>query len=327
MVNKLNKKRINVYFCGLLILNDFLVVFFAFLFSYIFRFYSGILSTPLGIPSIKNYFLPFLFVEILLISIINRRGLYKPVPAKKFIDQSFTLIKSVCITMLFMFAGTFFYRGASYSRLLIFIIWLGLVVLLVLSRYFWHRFYRKNILPKVKKEIIVVGKAESVEAFKKHENYFKYYGKIYGFVSTRKHGQIVAGIKDLGHIDDFENILDKAKPDEVILADLELPRHRITDMILAAEKRMINFKIVAELLDVMVQQFELENISGLNLIKIKESPLNFTYNRFLKRINSRNSCFRSGRKRVIIEINSLKITDKFQTVFQTFKIKDYFFNV
>jgi len=34
----------------------------------------------------------------------------------------------------------------------------------------------------------------------------------------------------------------------------------------------------------MVQQFELENISGLNLIRIKESPLNFTYNRFLKRV-------------------------------------------
>lgn len=284
MVNKLNKKRINVYFCGLLILNDFLVVFFAFLFSYVFRFYSGFFSIPFGMPGIRNYFLPFLFVEILLISIINRRGLYKPQPAKKFIDQSFPLVKSVCITMLFMFAGTFFYRGASYSRLLIFLIWLSLVVFLLSSRYFWHRFYRKNILPKVKKEIVVVGKSESIEALKKHENYFKYYGRISGFISTRKHGQLSTGIKELGYIDDFENILDKVRPDEVILADLELPRHRITDMILAAEKRMINFKIVAELLDAMVQQFELENISGLNLIKIKESPLNFAYNRFLKRV-------------------------------------------
>lgn len=284
MPNKLNKKRINVYFCGLLILNDFLVVFFAFLFSYIFRFYSGFLSIPFGIPGIKDYLFPFLFVEAMLISIINRRGLYKPQPAKKFIDQSFPLVKSVCITMLFMFAGTFFYREISYSRLLIFIIWGTLILFLVSSRYFWHIFYRKNILPKVKKEIIVVGKSESVEALKKHDNYFKYYGKISGFVSTRKHGQLATGLKELGHINDFENILDKIKPDEVILADLELPRQRITNMILAAEKRMINFKMVAELLDVMVQQFELENINGLNLIRIKESPLNFTYNRFLKRI-------------------------------------------
>ncbi|MFA6281671.1 MAG: sugar transferase [Candidatus Omnitrophota bacterium] len=283
MLNKLNKKRINVYFCGLLILNDFLVVFAAFLFSYIFRFYCGFLSIPFGIPSAKNYILPFLFVEILLISIINRRGLYKPQPEKKFIDQSFPLVKSVCITMLFMFAGTFFYRGASYSRLLIFLIWFSLVVFLLLSRYFLYIYYQRNILPKVKKEIVVVGKSESIEALKKHDNYFKHCGRISGFISTRKHGQASTGLNELGYIDDFESILDKIKPDEVILADLELPRQRITNMILAAEKRMINFKIVAELLDAMVQQFELETIGGLNLIKIKESPLNFIYNRFLKR--------------------------------------------
>ncbi len=283
MLNRLSKKRVNIYFCGVLIFNDFLVVLFAFLFSYLFRFYSGFLPTPLGIPVINNYIFPLLFVEALLIPIINRRGLYKPQPAKKFIDQSFSLVKSVCITMLFMFAGTFFYREVSYSRLLIFIIWFSLIFLLVGSRYFWYLFYRKNILPKVKKEIIIVGKPESIEALKKQEKYFKSYGEITGFISTRRHDQQVTDMKDLGYIDDFEEILEKTKPDEVILADLALPRQRVVDIILISEKMMSTFKIVAELLDVMVQQFELENAGGLNLIKIKESSLNFTYNRFLKR--------------------------------------------
>jgi len=40
---------------------------------------------------------------------------------------------------------------------------------------------------------------------------------------------------------------------------------------------------VADLFDVLIQQFEIENIDGLNLIRIKESPLNHVYNRFLKR--------------------------------------------
>ena len=46
---------------------------------------------------------------------------------------------------------------------------------------------------------------------------------------------------------------------------------------------MVAFKIVADLFDVMIQQFEIENIDGLNLIRIKESPLNHVYSRFLKR--------------------------------------------
>lgn len=283
MLTKFSKKRINVYFCGLLILNDFLMVLLAFSFSYAFRFYSGLFSLPFGLPSAKEYMLPFLFVAIFLISIINGRGLYKPAPAKRFIDQSFPLIKSICITMLFMLAGTFFFRGVSYSRLLIFIIWISLSTFLISSRYFWYVFYGKNILPKVKNEIIIVGKLENIERLKNNEKYFKYHGRILGFISTRKQEQTIVGLRYLGHIDSFDDILDKVKPDEIILADLELPRHRITYMILSAEKRMISFKIVAELLDAMVQQFDLENVSGLNLIKIKESPLNFTYNRFFKR--------------------------------------------
>lgn len=283
MLAKLSKKRINVYFCGLLILNDFLAVFFAFLISYAFRFYSGFFSTPFGIPSCFEYTFLFLFIEILLISIINSRGLYKPSLTKRFIDQSFPLVKSVCITMIFMLAGTFFYRGMSYSRLMVFIIWINLGLLLVFSRYLLYIFYVKKILPKVKKEIVIVGKPENIDNIKRNHSYFSHYGKIAGYISTRRHGQQNQGINLLGHIDEFESILDAVKPDEVVFADLELPRKRIMDMILQSEKRMVIFKIIADLFDIMIQQFELENISGLNLIKIKESPLNYVYNRFLKR--------------------------------------------
>jgi exopolysaccharide biosynthesis polyprenyl glycosylphosphotransferase len=139
-------------------------------------------------------------------------------------------------------------------------------------------------VPKIRKEIIIVGKPETIEGFNKRHVYFSLYGKVAGYVSTRKHGSPSAAFKSLGHIDDFENILDSLKPDEVILADLEIPRKRVTDMILGAEKRMVSFKIIADLFDVMIQQFEMENISGLNLVKIKESPLNFVYSRFLKRV-------------------------------------------
>jgi exopolysaccharide biosynthesis polyprenyl glycosylphosphotransferase len=84
-------------------------------------------------------------------------------------------------------------------------------------------------------------------------------------------------------LEDFERILDSEKPDEVVLIDLELPRRRVMDMILQSEKRMVIFKIIADLFDIMIQQFELENNDGLNLVKIKESPLNYASNRFLKR--------------------------------------------
>jgi exopolysaccharide biosynthesis polyprenyl glycosylphosphotransferase len=283
MLAKLNKKKLSVYFCGALIISDFLAVVIAFILSYVFRFYSGLFSTPFGIPAPRHYIFPLLFVEFLLIYIVNTRGLYKPTPVRKFIDQGFPLIKSVCITMIFLLAATFFYRAMTYSRLLFFIIWVILALLLIFSRYLLHILYIKKILPKVRKKIILVGKPESIESLKKHHSYFNHYGKICGCILSRKHGQVEQSIKNLGHIEDFEHILDLEKPDEVVLVDLELPRRRVMDMILEAEKRMVIFKIIADLFDIMIQQFELESTDGLNLVKIKESPLNFAYNRFIKR--------------------------------------------
>jgi exopolysaccharide biosynthesis polyprenyl glycosylphosphotransferase len=284
MIALLNKKRLNTFFSSLLILGDFTAIFAALLFSYNIRFHSRFFSTPLGIPSIENYFLPVVWIAVLLVLVMNSLNLYRPDPTKKFIDYGFSIFKSVGMTMLFVLAGTFFYRERAYSRSLIFITWVNLVILITFSRYLLSIFYNRKILPKTKKKIIVVGKPESMEAIKLHSRYFKRYGEISGIVSTRKVSQgFPVTAKYLGSIENFEEVLNSVKPDEVILSDLEIPRKKIISMILESEKRLVSFKIVADLFDVLIQQFEVENVDGINLIRIKESPLNHIHNRAVKR--------------------------------------------
>lgn len=284
MIALLNKKRLNTFFSGLLILGDFIAIFLALLLSYKLRFHSKFFPTPLGIPSIENYFLPVLWIAVLLVLVMNSLNLYRPDPTKKFIDCGFSIFKSVGMTMLFVLAGTFFYRERAYSRSLIFITWVNLVILISFSRYLLDIFYRRKILPRTKKKIIVIGKPESLEIMKSHERYFKKYGEIAGIVSTRKMPpDFSVPAKHLGSIENFDEILDAVRPDEVILSDLEIPRKKIISMILESEKRLISFKMVADLFDVLIQQFEVENVDGINLIRIKESPLNHIHNRALKR--------------------------------------------
>lgn len=284
MIALLNKKRLNTFFSSMLMFGDLVAIFLALLLSYELRFNSKFFPTPLGIPSITNYFFPIMWITILLALVMNAHSLYKPDPTKKFIDYGFLIFKSVGITMLFVLAGTFFYRERAYSRSLIFITWINLVILITFSRYILSIFYKKRILPKTKKRIIIIGKPESMETIRTHEQYFKRYGDIAGIVSTRKVTQdfpILA--KYLGSIESFEEILNTIKPDEVILSDLEIPRKKIISMILESEKRLVSFKMVADLFDVLIQQFEVENVNGINLIRIKESPLNHIYNRAVKR--------------------------------------------
>lgn len=284
MIALLNKKRLNTFFSSLLMLGDFVAIFSALFISYEIRFSSNIFPTPLGVPSVQNYIFPVLWIAVLLVIVMNTHNLYRPDPTKRFINYFFLIFKSVGITMLFILAGTFFYRERAYSRSLIFITWLNLIALITLSRYILSLFYKKRILPKTRKRIIIVGKPESMDIIKSHERYFKRYGEIAGIVSTRKITQdYPISAKHLGSIENFEEVLKTIKPDEVILSDLEIPRKKIIAMILEAEKRMVTFKIVADLFDVLIQQFEIENVDGLNLIRIKESPLNHAYSRFLKR--------------------------------------------
>lgn len=283
MPHKLIKKKLTFRYLSYLILNDLIIGFLAFSFSYWLRFNSDLFDIPFGVPSYSSYIFPFLLVEVLLIILMNREGLYKIDLTKKFVDHIFSLVKSISLTMLLLLAGTFFYRNTTYSRLLILIIGFNLVFFLVISRLFWRLFYAKNIFEKTKKRIIVLGKQETISKILEHIEYFNRYGDIAGFVSTRKHSQGQIEQKYIGSIDSFNDILDKYIPDEVILSDLELPRKIVINLILEAEKRLVTFKIVADLFDIMIQKFEIESIDGLNLIKFKESPLNFAYNRFLKR--------------------------------------------
>jgi len=285
MLSKIRKKRLKIIFSGILIINDLVMTALAFSLSYWLRFNTNLFPKPLGVPEYVNYLPLALFIEIILIILINNQKLYELNTTSKYIDQTFSLFKAICFTMLLVLAGTFFFRGKTYSRSLIFIIWLLLMVILFFSRYFLRIYYKKTVFPKIRKNVIIIGKPQSIEALLKSANYFSRFMNVIGFISTRLGTQeTIEKIHSLGHIDNFEKILDEKKPEEILLADLEIPRRKISSLIIESEKRLVSFKIVADLLDIMIQQFELENVEGVNLIKIKESPLDHAYNRFNKRI-------------------------------------------
>ena len=282
----MSKKKITIIFSGMLLFSDFLVIVVSFLFSYWFRFYSGIFTTPLGTPSLEAYLFPIVALAVLSVVIMNYFGLYKGNFSLKFINQFFVIFRCLSLTMLIILAATFFYREKSYSRSLIMFTWVILILFFSLSRYIWHLVYLKIILLRNKKKIIIVGRSENIQKimpyFKKTNFYQKIVGVITPFSKDSKENGVFYPV--LGKLSEFSTILRNYRPDEIILADLELPRKKLIRLILECEKNMVKFKVAADLLDIMVRQFELENISGLTLVKFKESPLNLAYNRFAKRL-------------------------------------------
>jgi len=72
--------------------------------------------------------------------------------------------------------------------------------------------------------------------------------------------------------------------EEVILTEADLPRSDTMKIILECEKRMVEFRLVADLLGMVTSQVDMRSIDGVPLLGLKESPLSESFNRFLKRL-------------------------------------------
>ena len=101
-----------------------------------------------------------------------------------------------------------------------------------------------------------------------HWNY-----KIAGVVSIPEEGQKqkeLDGAPILGRLDEFSDILLHRNIDEVILTVPSLPRDKTMSIILECEKRMVKFRLIADLLGMITSKVDMENIDGVPLLGLKE---------------------------------------------------------
>lgn len=281
-------KRRNVFLYGFaLLITDLLALNLGLLFSYWFRFRSGLLFTPLGIPDLSMYIKILPIASAILLFIMRSYGLYAIKARLSIIDEFFLIVKSVSIGFIVLMATTFIYREFTYSRVLLITSWVSLVVFLSASRLGVNRL--RLLLRKSKKDatsLLVVGTGSTTQRLIRHISGNPHWNyNICGIVSVdpTKEKEL-NGIPVLGDLDDISNILSRREIDEVILTIASLPRQKTFDLILECEKRMIDFKLVADLLGMVTSQVDMQNIDGIPLLSLRESPLLEWHNRAIKRI-------------------------------------------
>ena len=260
----------------------------AFLFSYWLRFHTGIIPAPYGRPGIEDYIRPLPIITVLIIFIIRSFNLYATRRRLAIIDEFFIIVKAMTAGLFVLMAATFIYREFTYSRMMLFTCWINLIVFIFLARFAINRirFFIRSINKDFSKLLVIgtgptAGRLISHIANDPHWNY-----KVIGAVSVKEEASKPA-IKDvpvLGSLDEIEAVLQKTDAEEVILTVPSLERSKITSIIFECEKRMINFHLVADILGMITSQVDMENVDGIPLMGLKESPLALYYNRFMKRI-------------------------------------------
>jgi len=280
------KIRNDIRLSIVLVLGDIAAITLGLLFSYWLRFNSGLFEVIWGIPGIGQYIqiLPVLIVVIIFL--MRSERLYSVKARLSIVDEVFLIMRADTLALVIFMAGTFIYREYSFSRGMLFISWITLLMSIGLWRFFVNRvrFILRRKRGKTR-NLVLIGSGYMVDRLIRHisdDPHWDY--NIKGIIRTNDSDTVFAeNVRVLGLLSDLTDIINNNDIDEVIMTELDIPRPKMMEIVLECEKRMIEFHLVADLLGMMTSQVDMRTIDGVPLLGLKESPLSEGYNRFLKR--------------------------------------------
>ena len=203
------KRRSDFIFELVRVVCDMFMINFAFLFSYWLRFDTGIFPIPLGRPGISEYMKPLPIITILLIFIMRSFNLYVSRRRLAILDEFFIIIKAMTIGLFVLMAATFIYREFTYSRMMLFVCWLDLILFVTCARLVINRL-RLSIRSANKdfSKLIIVGTGKTSESLVSHianDPHWNY--KVVGVVSVTGE-EAPLSVKDIPVLGEFNAIAD-----------------------------------------------------------------------------------------------------------------------
>jgi exopolysaccharide biosynthesis polyprenyl glycosylphosphotransferase len=247
------------------------------LFSYWFRFYSGLMPSPLGIPPLEPYLWTSLALLIVWTGIFYSLGLYDPVRSKSMEDDLERIIRGVILGSLIVLSFAFFVRSVSYSRLLFVIFGVTSLTTLSLGRLVARRVLRRSMRRGAASvRVLFVG---NTGMRKRLEQTFADTPGL-GLVSVGRLNdrdeepqETGTGAPLLGNIDDLERVVDDNRVDLVLLTLPFDQLHRVTIIAERIGERNVDVQFVPDMQRLHASRMRLREIAGIPFISVRQKGL------------------------------------------------------
>ena len=282
-------KKHGQLFLTIVIIFDSIVIIFSWLAAFYIHFQTSLGPSPrYAIPEINTYLFALIPVWIIFIFSIRLCGLYQPLRGKAFTGEIYKIIKVTFFSVIILSASTFFYREGSFSRFVAAYFFVLVTFLMMFSH-----FLVRVILAEFRKRgfnlryVLIVGSGELGQSLAEKINQHPEFGlKIVGFLSSHpeKIGIEINGIKVIGLYNEIPKIIQLCGVDQLFIA---LPLHaqdRLEKVLNSLNEETVDVKVVPDLLRFMNLQAGVEELDGLPIINMAESPL-YGWNILLKRIS------------------------------------------
>ncbi len=274
----------------LTVLSDAAAIEGAFLLAYALRFHTLILDS-LGfpredMPGIDAYFQGSLFVLFAWLVLFKNRGMYAARRNVVLTDEFISVAKVVTLGMLIVMSAGFLYRGFSYSRAVVGLLWVFSILLVLGGRAcvlaFERTSYRRgrNLQPAV----IIGSEGTANEVYSRLHLHASFGYAIVGYFSERPAdtGLALASAPRLGKLADAPEYLQKQSIQRAFLALRSQDHPALFELITACEGLTVEFMMVPDVLELMTSQVRVRELEGIPFLRIKGIPLT-TWGRITKR--------------------------------------------
>ena len=282
-------KKHGQLFLTIIIIFDSIVIIFSWVAAFYIHFQTSLGPSPrYAIPEINTYLFALIPVWIVFIFSIRLCGLYQPLRGKPFTAEIYKIIKVTFLSVIILSASTFFYREGSFSRFVAAYFFVLVTFLMMFSH-----FLVRVILAEFRKRgfnlrhILIVGSGDLGQSLAEKINQHPEFGlKIVGFLSSHpeKIGIEINGIKVIGLYNEIPKIIQRFGVDQLYIA---LPLHaqdRLEKVLNSLNEETVDVKVVPDLLRFMNLQAGVEELDGIPIINMAESPL-YGWNILLKRMS------------------------------------------
>ena len=185
-------------------------------------------------------------------------------------------------------ALTFFYREGSFSRIVVVYFWFLVTILMILS----HWIARRLLLAAREKgyrlqNVLIAGDGELGQLVVDKINLHPEIGfSIVGYLTGEKENVGISrgDYKVLGEYQDLSRLIKENDVDQLFIA-LSMKEHDRLEKVLAfLEKETVDVKVVPDLLRYMNIQSGVEELDGMPIVNLAESPL-YGWNVIVKRLS------------------------------------------
>ncbi|HEX8297272.1 MAG TPA: exopolysaccharide biosynthesis polyprenyl glycosylphosphotransferase [Chthoniobacteraceae bacterium] len=269
---------------------DSIVVLYALVLSYWFRFQTGIkdLGVDFGAITLKDYSGYIAFGSIALICTLTSFGIYERTALLRFRYVSLKILKgAACWALGFLAFALIFKFQPPISRLFVGISMFLVPVSLLTWRVIFHGFLQRSVIAvNLRQRVAFVGwNKESARLSKTFSEDPSSAYQVIGCISSiPKRYEEEPTIRELGHCDNLAEIIHRHAVDMVVLTDVNPVTDDIVHLANTCEREMVQFKVIPSYFQILVSGLHLETVSGIPILGVSRLPLDRFVNIFLKRM-------------------------------------------